>query len=105
MKFLYMLFAAAVPVLAVNITTFTVINCGGTSQVFPCDGLCHPSSNMRAFRVDAGAEHCVTVYSSSTCASGTLQFPTPNADGQCENIEASQATLSFLCSVDNTCAT
>ncbi|KAJ7047832.1 hypothetical protein C8F04DRAFT_1060242 [Mycena alexandri] len=104
MKFLYMLFAA-IPALAVNITTFTVIGCGGTTHIFPCDGLCHASSNMRAFKVDAGAEHCVTVYSGNACQSGTLQFPTPNSEGECEPIEASQATLSFLCSVDNTCAT
>ncbi|KAJ7179536.1 hypothetical protein C8R46DRAFT_1029023 [Mycena filopes] len=103
MKFLIPLAAAVVPALA-NITAFTVIGCSGTSQVFSCDGTCHAFSNMRAFKVDAGAEHCVTVYSGSTCASSTIQFPNPNQDGQCTAIEASQATLSFVCSVDNTCA-
>ncbi|KAJ7727935.1 hypothetical protein B0H16DRAFT_1589800 [Mycena metata] len=94
----------AASALAVNVTVFTNFNCGGTSAVFPADSSCHSFSGRNSFLVSDAAEHCVSVYSGADCESSTFQFPNPNQDGECTNIEASVIIQSFSASADNTCA-
>ncbi|KAJ7179537.1 hypothetical protein C8R46DRAFT_643456 [Mycena filopes] len=103
--FITLLATAAAPALAANIAAFTNFNCGGTETVVVCDGSCHSFTGKNSFIVDAGAEHCVSVYTGTACESSTFQFPNPNQDGSCTNLETSQPILSFSCSADNTCAT
>ncbi|KAJ7882684.1 hypothetical protein B0H13DRAFT_2344556 [Mycena leptocephala] len=98
---LQVLAAAAAPALA-QITTFAVIGCTGATSVAPCDGSCHSFVGKSAYRVTAGAEHCVTMYGDAACTSSL--FPNPNQDGQCSAIESGNPVLAFSCAPDNTCA-
>ncbi|KAJ7686256.1 hypothetical protein B0H14DRAFT_3534666 [Mycena olivaceomarginata] len=98
---LQVLAAAAVPAFA-QITTFANIGCTGATAVAPCDGSCHSFVGKGAFKVTAGAEHCVTAWADAACTS-TL-FPNPNQDGECTAIESGNPVLALSCSPDNTCA-